>query len=172
MARLETTATLRESGWSLTMLREGDDFKTFTEEMLEQMRAGAESRMGRAQAHIVKAVKRALSRVYPAVSVAGSIFTSASGTERRRKSTRRQPAPSGAPPGKITGELAESWKTRKPTWSKQKTVLTGRYFSRHPAAGGLEFGSPKQGIPSHPYVRPTLVREAEALDAILDGRFE
>lgn len=167
--RLESSATLRESGWSLTMLRDPTEMEGFTEEILDVWRMEAERDMPRAQNHIVAAIKRKLSRVYPVIVQALSIFTSASGTERRRKTTKHQPAPSGAAPGKITGELADSWRTKKPTWSKNKTVYTGRYFSKHPAAGALEFGSPKQGIPSHPYQRPTVAREADKLDEILGG---
>ena len=169
MARLETVGTLRTSGWSLTILREGDEFSTFDEEMLADMREGAEGRMARALDHMVSAIKRTLSKQYPVVVAKGSQFATASGTLGRRKGERRQPSPTGAPPGRITGELMKSWRRRKPTWSKARTVLTGRYFSAHPAAGPLEFGSPKQKIPSRPYQRPTLVREADRLSSILDG---
>jgi hypothetical protein len=170
--RLESTATLRESGWSLTMLRDPTEMEGFTEEILDVWRADAERVMPRAQDHIVGAIKRMLSKVYPVIAQAGSMFSSASGTERRRKNIKRQPAPSGAPPGHITEGpegLRDSWKTKKPTWSKNKTVYTGRYFSRHPAAGALEFGSPKQGIASHPYQRIALQREGPRLDEILSG---
>lgn len=187
MARLESVDTLRKSGYSLTVLRDGAEFDTFDEDMLELMRAGAESKMGRALDHIVGAIKRTLSRQYPVKVAAGSQFATASGTLRRRKSERRQPSPAGDPPGKISGDLAKSWQRKKPTWSKAKTVLTGRYFSKHPAAGRLEFGDDSQGkgfvlhlsrragrevgggIKARPYQRPTLEREADRLSDILDG---
>lgn len=168
MARLESVASIRASGWSLTILREGAEFDTFDEEMLADMREGAEGRMVRALDHIVGAIKRTLSKQYPVVVAQGTTFATASGTLRKRKGTRRQPAPPGAPPGKVSGDLADSWKRRKPTWSKAKTVLTGRYFSKHPAAGALEFGDPDR-MPSRPYQRPTLVRETPVLDKILEG---
>ncbi len=154
MARLETVAMLKDSGHSLTVLREGDDFKDFTEEILEEMRVGAEGRMSRALGVIVRAVQWMLSAVYPA--------TSASGEER-------SPAPSGAAPGLILGDLRDSWKKGRVSWSKGKTVLTGWYYSRHPSAGPLEWGSPKQRIPAHPYQRPALARSADELERILDG---
>lgn len=153
MART-TVAQIRESGWSFRVVSEHDDFASFTEEMLEDMRAGAVERMERAKAFVVSEVKRTLDRIYPMPTIGALKF---------------RPAPPGAPPGKIEGELQESWKTGSTTWKKNKTILTGRVRSRHPAAGALEWGSPKQGIPAHPYYRPTLIRIEEELGAILEG---
>ncbi len=175
MARLQTVDELLTSGYRLSVLREGDDFKTFTEDMLTLMRLGALERMGKALDHIVGAIRKKLSRQYPLIRT-GRLRHHADRTVRLlrgliggpREEVRR-PSPPGAPPGRISGDLALSWQRRKPTWSKQRTVLTGRYFARHPAAGVLERGSPSQGIAARPYQRPTLAREANRLSAILDG---
>lgn len=170
MARLQTVDELRTSGYRLTVLREGDDFATFTEDMLAEMREGALERMARAQQHIVRAVHRALSRQYPVLRAAGWKSRGMVLLQRfTRIRERRRPAPPGAPPGRITGDFLRSWTWRKPTWARGKTVLRGAYFSRHPAAGVLERGSPSQGIPARPYQRPTLIREAARLERILDG---
>lgn len=159
MARLESIQTLRTSGASLTVLREGDDFKDFTEEILEEMRAGAEQRMSRALDYTLDRVRYMLSAIYPAFGASGSV---------------RQSSPPGAPPGLVLGDLHDSWKKGRINWSKGRTVLTGRYFSRHPSAGALEWGSPPKkqwpkGLPARPYIRPMLVRFGDRIAAILDG---
>jgi hypothetical protein len=159
MARLETVDSLRISGATLTVLREGDDLKDFTPEMLADMRVGAEGRMSRALDYTVDRVRWMLSAVYPAHGASGTV---------------RQSSPPGAPPGMIEGDLHDSWKKGRITWGRGKLVLTGRYFSRHPSAGALEWGSPPKpqwpkGLPSRPYIRPMLVRFGDRIAAILDG---
>lgn len=154
VGRRESVQTLRTSGWSLSVIADEAEFADFTEDMLAEMRVGAEARMRRALEYVVREVQWTLSKVYPAKGASGE---------------ERQPAPPGAPPGLILDELRSSWKAGRISWGKKMTVLTGRYFSRHPGAGALEWGSPAQKIPSHPYVRPTLVREADAITDILMG---
>lgn len=160
MARLETVDSFRTSGYSLTIVREGDDFASFTEDILAEMRVGAESRMSRALDYTLDRVRYMLSAIYP---------------ERRLLSGRlSRSSPPGAAPGMIEGDLHDSWKKGRVSWNKAKTVLTGRYFSRHKSAGALEWGSPPkpqwpQGLPARPYIRPMLVRFGDRIGAILDG---
>lgn len=160
MARLETLDTLRTSGWSLTVVREGDDFKDFTEEILAEMRVGAESRMSRALDYTIGRVQWMLSAVYPVHRLASGRLSRSS--------------PPGAAPGMIEGDLHDSWKKGRINWTKRMTVLTGRYLSRHKSAGALEWGSPPKpqwpkGLPARPYIRPMLVRFGDRIAAILDG---
>lgn len=79
-----------------------------------------------------------------------------------------EPAGPGEPPRKIGGGLQQSWKTGRFGWrNRVKTIMQGAVESNHPAAGALEYGSPRQGIDPHPYYRPTIARIASDLEGVL-----
>jgi hypothetical protein len=99
----------------------------------------------------------------------------------------REPSRPGDPPARVTGKLRDSWKVGRTRWERGRTIYTGYYESRHPAAGRLEFGDDptgkgyvlhlsrrakrevKGGIAARPYIRPTLARIADKVDEILLG---
>lgn len=166
--RLTTATGIKESGWSFIVGSE-DDFSTFTEDMLREMRAGAVQRMNRALDFYVAEIRKTLGRV--------------SRRQTRNfawESGRSVAAGAGEPPHRITGDLQRSWVRGTVRWSMLRTVLTGSVESRHPAAGLFEFITAKGalkpnrrgriiGIRPHPYIRPTLARIADRLEAILVG---
>ncbi len=155
MARLTPDSAINVNGWSFMVGWEGDDIAKFSQRELDDMRKGAMANMGRAQAFYVAEIKKTLSRVLG----------------------RGQHAAPGDPPARGSAVLAESllgsWKVGTRRWSQNKTVLTGRVESRHPAAGLFEFitarGTARLGIHPHPYVRPTLLRIADRLHDMVLG---
>lgn len=82
-----------------------------------------------------------------------------------------QPAAPGEPPRKISGELQGSVTVGRKGWAnKAQTVMRGAIEARHPAAGPLEYGAPRQGIQAHPHYRPTIARIERDLEGVLaDG---
>lgn len=162
MALLSTKIGLEHSGWAIVIGAEEDDIARFEQEELAAMRDLMPERMKRALEFVVAEVKKTLDR-------AG-----------------RESLP-GDPPARITGRLRDSWKVGRTKWDRSRTVLTGYYESRHPAAGRLEFGDDptgkgfvlhlsrragrevKGGIAARPYIRPTLARIANRLDRVLLG---
>lgn len=183
MARLESQQTIRVSGWSLTIVPTSGEFSTLTDEIMEELRRDADPKMKRAQEEYVRGIKETLSRQYPLIR-AGGIKHSADPMvrsirrERSFRKDRRQSSPPGTPPGLVMGDLRRSWRVGLRKWTGGKTVLTGYVYSKHPGAGPHEFGSPAgspnapqwpRGLPSRPYVRPTLIRIGDKLSQILDG---
>lgn len=150
MAMLTSANAIKVSGWSL-MVGWENDFSTFVEDELNEMRKGAAGRMHLTIGHYLSEIKKTLSRVSP---------------------NGKHAAP-GDPPFKITGDLIRTWKRGRTTWSMNRTVLTGRVESRHPAAGLFEFigvrGTARTGIRPHPYVRITLARAGERMHDLLLG---
>lgn len=174
---LSTRSGMHKSGWALVVGAENpNDVAEFIDSELETIRREAPAKMHRAVNHMVIAIKKTLARQYPLVS--GFIRRTSWGTTKSGRE-RRQPSPPGSPPGRITGDLMRSWTKGRLSWSMGRMVLTGRYESKHPAAGRLERGDlgrdawlepgQKGGIRPRPYVRPTLLREAERLSQLLDG---
>lgn len=170
----ESRQSLRESGFTLTVVNGHDDIAGISEWWLEVERQSAEENMARAQKYSVAAWKRTLGRQYPVRTREGNTGRVIDPAVRRLRVERsaggdRWPAPPGAPPGKVSGALQRSLKVGRRSWDKMRTVLSGRVFSTHPSAGGHEFGSPQQKIPSRPHWRPTLLREGENIGAIMAG---
>lgn len=166
MARLTSQNGINVSGWAFIVGAEEDDIARFEKEEWEAMRRDAVGRMQRALDFYVTEVRRTLGRV---LLVQAARFSWLTG--RMRSS-----AP-GEPPAKITGELMRSWVRGMIRWSRDRTILTGRIQSEHPAAGRLEFGDDPHGtkglgeggVQPHPYIRPTLARIADRLHDLVLG---
>lgn len=164
MAVLTTKQGISVSGWAVVIGAEEDDIARFEQEELAAMRDPIPERMKRALEFVVAEIKKTLDR-----------------------SVGRGASAPGDPPARITGRLRDSWKAGRGRWTQNRTVYTGTYESRHPAAGRLEFGDDptgkgfvlhlsrrakrevKGGIAARPYVRPTLERIADKIDRILLG---
>lgn len=171
---LTTKQGISVSGASLVIAAEPNDaLERLDVDWMEEERAAAPARMLAALRVYVAEVRKTLDRV---------------ATRQTRFSwvTQGSAAP-GDPPGRITGELRDSWKVGRRSWTRDRTVYTGRIESTHPAAGRLEWGDDptnkgfvlhlsrrfkrevKEGIKPHPYIRPTLARIADRLERILTG---
>jgi hypothetical protein len=149
-------ASIEESGWSFTVVREEyRDIELLADEWLDAERDSAVENMKLAQRLARDEWKKTLGR------------------------QAAQPSRANQPPRKISGALQRGvklgrrrWKTRdgRNTSKRRGLLLEGRVQNTHPAAGPLEFGAIRRlGFGPRPHWRPTLRRIADELGDILAG---
>lgn len=121
-----------------------DDLKGLSEDLLDAVRDEAYENIQIGQSLVVDQARVTLGRVSPVAAAPGE------------------------PPRKIGGELQASVKPGRFGWrNRDKTIMQGAIESKHPAAGPLEFGSPRQGIEPHPWYRATIARIGTDLEGVL-----
>ncbi len=141
---------------------------------LEKLRASAEVAIDRAGLHLESAVKRTLGpdggprtgRIYvvPASSAKGP----RAGTRRKNPPHHQASAP-GEPPAVLFGMLRQSITHSAPRWDGWVVwteVGSNKIYARRLEWGGVD----RRGIRilPRPYFAPTILREEEAIDRILD----
>jgi hypothetical protein len=144
-----TIASIEESGWSFRVVRDFEDVERLSDHWLEAERKSAVEKMKLAQRLIRGEVRKTLGRMLA------------------------RPSRANEPPRAITKSLLKSWRLGSRRWNRDKSMLTGKVESPHPAAGALEFGAVKSlGFGPRPYYRITLARIADQLGDLLEGDYE
>jgi len=133
------TEDIEKSGWIFRVTAVQDDVELAIDEMVEEIRGVAEVNMIEAQKYALLEVQKTLGFV-----------NNRPRRKRKKKGQAREMTISAEnqPPEYQSGKLQKSWKARKPKWMRDRKrkdnplVLRGELYSRHPAAGALEFGAP------------------------------
>jgi hypothetical protein len=140
-----TIQDVMESGYRFRVTEQRETVEGLADDLLDEARAGAEQRMSDGQDLLLRELRTTLG--YPGGG---------------------EPSRTNEPPRYQSGDLHDSWKKSKPRWIKKGLILRGSLYSRHPAAGPLEFGALRAlGIAPRPYYRPTLARIATWLEITL-----
>lgn len=148
------------------------------EEELEKLRASAELAIDRAGLHLESAIKRTLGpeggprtgRIYVVPASSAKRARHPGGRAKRRTNPpRHQASAPGEPPAVLFGRLRQSITHSKPTWdgwTVSTEVGTNVEYARRLEWGGIDRNGVR--ILPRPYIAPTVLREEEAIDRILE----
>lgn len=134
---------------------------TLGQEELQRLREPAETGVTRAGMHLANAVKRTLSG-----SRSGRFYRVS------RKGRLHQASAPGEPPAVMFGKLRQSIAVSDPQWdgwNVEVEVGTNLPYARRMEWGGVDSRGIR--ILPRPYFGPTVLREQDALDRILEGVF-